>query len=186
MSNTYYLNHYLFLNKHLLFLFKALVQDQYITTTKIWREIDFFLSKLGKLRPSDLQCFKLDSNYMQTNYYTVSYAQIIFSKITFLEYSNISMTNRTHPKVGVCQDTLIYSNCFNSRQNGKHRRSRPREGRVGDVWPPGSKLPGTVKQSTWQQCTTKYNQGKDKQVQLGTTKYKMFSTTKYRTIKYSQ
>merc|ERR1711953_1501197 len=27
------------------------------------------------------------------------------------------------------------------RQNGKHRRPRPREGRVGDVRPPGSKLP---------------------------------------------
>merc|ERR1712156_1341410 len=27
------------------------------------------------------------------------------------------------------------------RQNGKHRRPRPREGRVGDVRSPGSKLP---------------------------------------------
>ena len=141
MSNTYYLNHYLFLNKHLLFLFKAVVQDQYITTKKSYVKQTFFFQNwesLGRATfsvSSQIRIMCKQIIYLfKMSYYTVSYTQIIFSKITILEYSNISMTYHTHIKVGVCQDTLlIYSNCFNSRQNGKHRRSRSREGRIGNV-----------------------------------------------------
>ena len=183
-SNSYCFNPYLFFISNIYyFVSKLLCEINTSQQQKIWSKIDFFLSKLGELRPCDLQCFKW-SNCVQTNYlfkmsyFTVSNTQIIFKQITFLRYPNIRITYRSHQNRNSVKIQDTYSNRFNSRQNGKHRRSRPREGRVGDVWPPGSKLPGTFKQSTWQQSTTKYNQGKDNQVQLGTIKYKTPNTTK--------
>merc|ERR1712156_171379 len=49
------------------------------------------------------------------------------------------------------------------RQNGKHRRSRPREGRVGDVRPPGSKLPEHCQPGSTRGGTTRLSAGERRQ-----------------------